>query len=237
MGKRDQPSREHAYRMFNRISRRYDMLNHILSLGRDVAWRKRIAHWLPQGQNLRLLDLATGTADVPLMLSQTTDQIGSVVGMDRAAQMLDIARHKAEVQTVSVPLRLVHADGQFIPAADESFDVVTVAFGIRNLVNPLRGLEEMHRVLRPGGRVLILEFSIPRFTPLRKLYLCYFRNALPRIGGWLSGDFEAYQYLDRTVETFPYGREFCDLMGQAGFVNINFEALTMGIASIYRGDK
>lgn len=230
------PSRRDIWRMFDRIAPRYDLLNHLLSLNRDKAWRKRMGQLLPDGKNLSVLDLATGTGDQLLALYET-GRVGFGVGLDMAAEMMAIGMKKIEARGLADRLTMVRGDASVIPFADSSFNAVTITFGIRNLVDVRAGLTEMVRVLKPGGRALILEFSLPKNRLLRRMYLVYFRHLLPRLGAVISGDRQAYRYLNQTVETFPYGGEFCALMQEVGFSAVTAHPLTLGIATIYRGDK
>jgi demethylmenaquinone methyltransferase/2-methoxy-6-polyprenyl-1,4-benzoquinol methylase len=223
--------------MFDRIAGRYDLLNRLLSGGTDVAWRRRMAKHMPNGENLRLLDLATGTGDVLLAMHKQCPRVQSGVGMDLSGGMLAVGRRKIVERGLAESLRMVRADAVTLGARKDSFDAATIAFGIRNVPNVPRGLSEMHRVLKPGGRVLILEFSIPGNALLRAPYLFYFRHILPVIGGIISGDRTAYKYLNQTVEAFPYGEAFCDLMRNAGFRDVQAFPLTFGIATLYQGEK
>lgn len=223
--------------MFDRIAHRYDLLNRMLSFGRDIAWRKEIARNLPSESELNILDLATGTADVLLSLNQQVPQMGPSVGLDMSAGMLHFGHEKVKKRGLADKLRLVRGDATCIGLASEQFHATTISFGIRNVINVSEGLREMHRILRPGGRALILEFSLPPNPLFRALYLFYFRNILPLLGGIISGDNTAYKYLNQTVETFPYGQEFCDLMTDAGFNNVTAKPMTMGIATLYIGEK
>jgi len=231
------PSRREVWRMFDRIAPRYDLLNRLLSLGRDVAWRKRLADNLPGIPSQSVLDLATGTGDVLFSLHKNSANIQRAVGIDRAFKMLEIGREKAETRNLSGVIRLFPGDAMQIPAKADSFDAITIAFGIRNVLDVGSALAEMRRVLKPGGRALILEFSLPTNFLMKKIYLLYFRHVLPHIGGLISGDSHAYRYLNETVETFPYGQQFCDLMTTSGFREVQSIPLTFGIATIYRGDK
>lgn len=230
------PARGDVWRMFDRIAHRYDLLNRLLSMRQDVAWRKRLARLLPEREDLRVLDLATGTGDVLLALRAGCPRVRAGVGMDMAGKMLALGKEKFEDRGQASALHLVRGDAMRIAAADASFDVVTISFGIRNVLDVDAALREMRRVLRPGGRVLVLEFSLPANALLRWVYLVYFRNVLPRIGGLVSGDSYAYRYLNQTVETFPYGEAFCELMRNAGFMRVTTHMLTFGIATIYQGD-
>ncbi|NOY88392.1 MAG: bifunctional demethylmenaquinone methyltransferase/2-methoxy-6-polyprenyl-1,4-benzoquinol methylase UbiE [FCB group bacterium] len=229
------PNRREVWKMFNRIARWYDLLNHTLSFGRDIAWRKRVANYLPRRENLSLLDLATGTGDLLLSLYQTADTIESGVGLDMAENMLAIATKKINQNKFQNALSIVRGDALAIPFNDSSFDVVTIAFGIRNVSDVALGLREMYRILKPQGKALILEFSLPANSLVRRGYLLYFHYLLPLIGSLISGDRHAYKYLNRTVETFPYGDKFCKIMEDAGFEKVEAHPLTLGIATIYQG--
>lgn len=231
------PARTDVWRMFDRIAHRYDLLNRLLSMRQDVAWRKRLAKLLPERDDLRVLDLATGTGDVLLTLRAASSRVRSGVGMDMSGKMLYIGKDKFEDSGQASALQMVRGDAMRIAAAKETFDVVTISFGIRNVLDVDAALREMYRVLKPGGRVLILEFSLPDNPLMRSAYLLYFRNVLPRIGGLVSGDSYAYRYLNQTVETFPYGEAFATLMRNANFANVSMTQLTFGIATIYQGDK
>jgi len=229
-------SKAASWRMFNRIARRYDLLNRLLSLRCDVAWRKKLVQHLPDKQGLALLDVATGTADVLLTLCHS-GKISRLVGVDMAVDMLNIGNRKIAERHLSDRIALLPGNALFLPLRDSCFDVVTIAFGIRNIPQPESALAELQRVLASGGRVLILEFSLPGNKWLRNMYLFYFRNILPRIGGFLSGDQAAYRYLNKTVEDFPFGNEFAALLSKAGLENVHYYPLTFGIATLYSADK
>ena len=231
------PSRLDAHRMFDRIAHRYDLLNRLLSMRRDVAWRREMARQLPLRPELAILDLATGTGDVLIELQQRCPRVARGVGLDMSAGMLNHGARKLCAHGLSARFRMVRGDAVHLGVADASFDAVTIAFGIRNVVDVDQALREMRRVLKPGGRALILEFALPANPVIRSGYLAYFRHVLPRVGGVISGDSHAYRYLNQTVETFPYGDAFTTLMRDAGFVNVEQTTLTFGIAMLYRGDK
>ncbi len=226
-----------VWRMFDRIAPRYDLLNRLLSGRRDVAWRRRLAAQLPPRPGLRLLDLATGTGDQILHLLDAGADIGEAVGMDMSEGMLAQGREKIARRGLDARVELRTGDATAIPVPSDSFDVVTITFGIRNVGNVSQALAEMHRVLRPGGRALILEFSLPGNPLVRAGYTFYLRHLLPMIGGLVSGDAAAYRYLNRTIEAFPYGEAFLELMRAAGFGAAAATPLTLGVATIYRGDK
>ena len=230
------PSRLESWRIFDRIAKRYDLLNRLLSLGTDVRWRKRMADFLPDADGVRLVDLATGTGDQALFLCRTCAKIKHATGFDLAENMLELGRKKVAESGLGDRVDLRTGDATDIPSEEGVYDAATISFGIRNVTDVPRALEEMLRVLKPGGRALILEFSLPSNPVLRRCYLFYFRHILPRIGALVSGDASAYRYLNQTVETFPYGENFCTLMKDAGFTAVKANPLTFGIATIYQGD-
>ncbi len=229
-----EPSKHDSWRMFNRIAQRYDRLNRLLSFGQDIRWRKRLASLLPAQQDVHVLDLATGTGDVILTLAKKKPGLTGF-GLDMAADMMAIARRKLATAHFDHRVGLVRADAVHLPFADRSFDLTTIAFGIRNIPDFKAAISEMRRVLRPGGRSLILEFSLPSNRLMRTAYLLYFRHILPRIGAVFSGDRYAYRYLNETVETFLHGVEFARVMRDAGFEEVRIHPLTFGVATIYEG--
>lgn len=216
--------------MFNQIAKTYDRVNRILSLGQDLRWRRRLARSLPLRPHLEVLDLATGTGDQIGALLESGGSIRRAVGIDVADEMLALARKKfPEVE-------FLHADAQALPFAEKSFDAVTISFGIRNVPEPVRALREMHRVLKPRGRALVLEFSMPSVW-VRPMFLLYLRKVLPWLGGVFSREKKAYQYLNRTIEKFPSGEKFCELMKQAGFQTVSCKKMNFGAVSLYIGEK
>ena len=231
------PSRTEVWKMFDRIAHRYDFLNRFLSAGQDVSWRKKMAKHLPEGEGLYLLDLATGTADQILFFLKASKRISKADGMDLSVGMLDHGREKIQKLGLDGTITLSEGNTIDIPAKEQTYDVASISFGIRNVTDVHQGLSEMFRVLKPGGRALILECSLPENALVRKGYLFYFRHVLPKIGGIVSGDSYAYNYLNKTVESFPCGQAFCDLMSAAGFSEVKAHPLTLGIATIYQGDR
>jgi len=231
------PSRREIWRMFDRVAPRYDLLNHLLSFGQDIRWRRKLAGCLKNVPQQEILDLATGTGDVILSLCENSEKIEYAVGIDMSERMLRLGRGKIITKNRQSNISLVRSDASRIPFADYSFDTVLIAFGIRNMVDVQDVLTEIHRVLKPDGRVLILEFSLPENRFVKKMYLFYFRKILTRLGRFISGDKNAYSYLNETVETFPYGDEFCRMLTSTGFENANARPLTFGVATIYQGDK
>lgn len=231
------PSRNEASRIFDRIARRYDLLNRLLSFGGDVLWRKQMARYLLPRHDQYVLDLATGTADQILALFETSDKVKCGIGMDLAEKMLEIGRRKVEKRGLSNVITLKVGDAMDIPAHDCQFDAVTISFGIRNVIDVRRALLEMYRVLKPGGRVLILEFSLPYNSFIGGVVLLYLRHVLPHLGAFVSRDSYAYQYLNETIETFPYGEAFCDLLRAASFSAVKAHPFWLGFPMIYQGDR
>ena len=232
-----QPPRAGVSFMFDRIAKRYDLLNHILSLGQDIFWRKKVGTFLLGRSGQYLLDLATGTGDQLLYLMKNSDKIEKAVGIDFSTEMLTVGREKIRKQQLDNCIILEEGDVENIEYRDYTFDAVTIAFGIRNVTDVKQSISEMYRVLKPEGRVIILEFSIPENRFIRRIYLLYFRYLLPQIGSLISGDGHAYRYLNKTVETFPYGDKFCNLLTSAGFEKVSMYPQTFGIVTIYHGDK
>lgn len=224
-----------SWKIFDDIAPTYDFLNHFLSLGIDVLWRKKFITNLPTKNNLVAYDLATGTGDVALTLAKDP-KIDKVAGIDLSVGMLKYGRTKVIKQKLQHKISMEEGDGVTIPKPDNSADVITVAFGIRNFPDPQRSLINMVRVLRPGGRAMVMEFSLPKNPIVRWGYLLYFRHILPMIGNALSKNKDAYTYLNESVEQFPYGKQFTDMMVKAGMKNVRIVPLTFGIASLYIGD-
>jgi demethylmenaquinone methyltransferase/2-methoxy-6-polyprenyl-1,4-benzoquinol methylase len=221
-------------KMFDTIAPRYDLLNRVLSFGIDRYWRTRAVRLLDDEQPARVLDVATGTADLAIKAERMLHP-REVVGIDLSAEMLDYGRKKLDRLGLSPRISLVQGDAQDLPFGDDSFDAALVAFGVRNFEDLNAGLRGIRRVLRPGGRLVVLEFSQPRTFPIKQLYAWYSRHVLPRIGGTLSPDQGAYEYLPNSVAQFPDGTDFLDRMGDSGFDDLLWESLTFGIASLYRG--
>lgn len=224
-------------RMFDEISPRYDLLNTVLSFGRDRSWRKRAVRKLNPPAGSRLLDLACGTGDFALAALRYCRGIGSVIGVDFAENMLALARRKYEQRGVEIPYEFRFGDARELPLEDESVDAITIAFGIRNVVDVPAALREMQRVLRPGGKAMVLEFSTPRGRVFGPLFHWYFRRVLPVVGGLISGKRSAYEYLPKSVGTFYTVDQFVDLMEQAGFSDVSADRYTFGIAVAYLGVK
>lgn len=231
-----QPDRRESWKMFDQISSTYDKVNRILSLGMDVHWRKTVRRFLPPQKNVRLLDLATGTGDQLITLFENGASIGTASGIDLSSEMLAIAKKKVENKPYGNQIEWLRADAENLPFDSDTFDAATFSFGIRNVVDPLHALKEIHRTLKPQGRCLILEFSLPP-QPIKGFYLLYLRHLLPRIGGYFSHAPSAYRYLNETIETFPSGKSFCSLLEKAGFQRIGAHRMALGAVTLYQGDK
>lgn len=230
-------TRKDVWVMFDRIAHRYDLLNRLLSFRQDVVWRNKLARYLPDQKRQSVLDVATGTGDVLISLINKSDKIDRAVGIDMSEGMLEMGRLKIDRLNLDKIVTLKTGNATDLPFDDALFDVATISFGIRNVNNLELAFQNLYRVLKQNGRVLILEFSLPGNFILKSMYLFYFRHILPRIGALISGDAYAYNYLNQSVETFPYGEDFCNIMKENGFKNVKFHPLTFGIASIYQGDK
>lgn len=227
--------KEQVARMFDNISHRYDFLNHFLSLGIDKGWRKKAIRLLEPLRPAVILDVATGTGDFAIQALMLKPH--KVIGIDISEGMLAVGRKKIADRQLTSQVELFSGDSENIPFADNKFDAVTVAFGVRNFENLQRGLAEIYRVVKPGGMVVVLEFSRPRTFPFRQVYNFYFKFILPKIGRFISSDKAAYTYLPESVEAFPDGEDFLQCLSTVGFKNTKCRALTFGISSIYSGSK
>jgi demethylmenaquinone methyltransferase/2-methoxy-6-polyprenyl-1,4-benzoquinol methylase len=223
--------------MFDAIAPRYDLLNRVLSFGQDLKWRRALVDSVSDPRYARILDVATGTGDILMALANGRFGERFCVGMDMAGEMLELAHEKLMRGGVGSACALARCDAESVPLEDSSFDAATIAFGIRNVSDVAKALGEVHRALRPGGRLAVLEFGLPSRRIPRRLYLFYFRHVLPLLGGLISGDYHAYRYLNRSVESFPYGKAFCDVMSASGFDNVIARPLTYGIAVLYFGER
>ena len=228
-GKKDQVAT-----MFNNIAPKYDFLNHVLSMGIDIKWRNRVNKMLHSEKVESILDIATGTGDLALTLHKEGVKI---TGLDISAGMLEVGRQKIKEKGLENDIEFFLGDAENMPFPDNHFDAITVAFGVRNFANLEKGLKEMRRVLKPNGRVFVLEFSQPTSVPFKQIYNFYSRNILPTIGRVISNDKAAYTYLPESVAAFPYGQEFLDIMNNCNFKENSCRPVTMGIASIYTGKK
>ncbi|KAF0217557.1 MAG: ubiquinone/menaquinone biosynthesis [Geobacteraceae bacterium] len=227
---------ERIQEMFDSIAPRYDFLNRLLSLGIDRRWRRFAVRQIKYSEPGRILDVATGTGDVAMEIAAQTPAAVNIVGVDFSREMVELGKDKIRNSSYAGRITMEVAPCEAIPFPDESFDSVTIAFGIRNVVDREQGLREMQRVLKPGGRVVILEFSTPRSQLFKSLYYFYFLRVLPVIGGLFSR-FSAYKYLPDSVLEFPSREDFKALMAAAGFGSLAHYDLTGGIATVYVGDK
>lgn len=222
--------------MFGSIAPRYDFLNRLLSFGIDRRWRKKAVRLIKYREGSRILDVATGTGDVALEIARTTPASVRITGADFCKEMVDLGQAKVGASPYAGRIDFKVAPCEDLPFPDNTFDSITIAFGIRNVVDRKLGLAEMWRVLRPGGRLIILEFSTPRSQFFKQIYYFYFRRLLPVIGGLFSR-YNAYKYLPDSVLEFPSHEEFSAMVTDAGFRSIHIHPLTFGIATIYAGDK
>jgi len=225
-------------KMFGEIAGRYDFLNHLLSLNVDRYWRWRTVRIVPPQPGDNILDMCTGTGDLALAYHRAAKGQAQIVGADFCHEMLEIGRKKGIAAGADSQVEFIEADAQQIPLASDQFQIVTVAFGLRNVAETDRGLAEMVRVCAPGGRVAVLEFSNPTWQPFKAIYGWYFRNVLPRIGQLLArNNQEAYNYLPSSVGQFPQGEELADMMRAAGLSEVSYQGLTLGVATLYVGTK
>lgn len=225
------------FKMFNSIAPYYDVLNRVLSLGIDTSWRKKMLAVIAKHNPEKVLDIATGTADVPILMTKQLKTVKSIIGSDISVEMLEIGKKKVAKRNLEHLIHLEEGDSENLKYQDNTFDAATVAFGVRNFENPVKGLKEINRVLKPGGILTVLEFSRPTAFPFRQLYNFYFRNILPFIGRLTSKDPKAYSYLYESVQAFPDRENFQKLLVEAGFEPQNYKSLALGICCIYPGIK
>ncbi|HXH98944.1 MAG TPA: bifunctional demethylmenaquinone methyltransferase/2-methoxy-6-polyprenyl-1,4-benzoquinol methylase UbiE [Sphingobacteriaceae bacterium] len=222
--------------MFNNISGTYDFLNHFLSLGIDIIWRKKAINELKNDKPAYILDVATGTGDFAFEAIAILKPV-KVIGVDISAGMLDIAKKKIHKKNLQNVFEVREGDSEKLLFDDNTFDAVTVAYGVRNFENLEKGITDMLRVLKPGGKAVILEFSKPKYFPVKQLYNFYFHYITPAIGKFFSKDNSAYRYLPDSVDAFPDDTEFTKLMAKVGYKNTKCRPLAFGICSIYTGIK
>ena len=221
--------------MFNNISKRYDLLNHLLSLGIDHLWRKRAISIIKKDKPKVILDIATGTADFAIASMEISPD--KVTGIDISTGMLGMGRIKIEKKNLSNKIELLEGDSEAINFPDETFDAITVGFGVRNFENLTNGLKEIHRVLKPGKKAVILEFSKPNKFPIKTIFGLYSKYGIPLIGKAISKDDAAYTYLPESVAAFPEGINFAIILKQCGFSSVELEPMAGGIATIYVAQK
>ena len=228
--------KEQVATMFNNISGTYDFLNHFMSLGIDILWRKKAIRQLKAQQPKSILDVATGTGDFAFEAIKILKP-EKITGVDISAGMLDVAKRKIRERKLEHVFSVRLGDSEMLPFEDNQFDAITVAYGVRNYENLEKGIADMRRVLKPGGKIVILEFSKPQGFPVKQLYNFYFKHITPFFGKVFSKDARAYQYLPESVAAFPDGTAFTQLMERVGFSQTKQITLTFGISSIYTGIK
>ncbi|MFC5196455.1 MULTISPECIES: bifunctional demethylmenaquinone methyltransferase/2-methoxy-6-polyprenyl-1,4-benzoquinol methylase UbiE [Bizionia] len=227
--------KEQVTKMFDTISGNYDGLNRVISFGIDVSWRKKVLAIIKASNPETILDIATGTGDLAIMLAQTNAK--KIVGFDISSGMLEIGKQKVAHKNLDNKIDMVLGDSENMPFENNSFDAITVAFGIRNFETLEKGLSEIHRVLKPGGTFVILETSMPTKTPYKQGYKFYTKNILPVIGKLFSKDKTAYAYLCESASVFPFGEELNNILRKIGFTNVNDLPQTFGVATIYTLSK
>lgn len=227
--------KEQVADMFNNIAGKYDFLNHFLSLGIDKGWRKKAIAEIAKVQPKNILDVATGTGDLAIAASKLNPD--KIIGIDIAAQMLDVGKKKLKEKGLTELITMQVGDSEALPFADNSFDAITCAYGVRNFEHLEAGLKEMCRVLRPGGKLAILEFSHPKQFPVKQGYQFYFKYILPTLGKLVSKHSTAYSYLPESVMAFPEGQRFCEILAECGFKEPKARPLTFGITTLYTATK
>lgn len=221
--------------MFNNISKHYDLLNHLLSLGVDIYWRKQAIKMLKPENPKYILDIATGTGD--FAIEALALKPSKIIGVDISEGMLEVGKKKLQRMRLDDKIELRIGDSERLLFEDNIFDAIIVAFGVRNFENLEKGLADMYRVLKPGGSVVVLEFSKPQKFPFKQLYNFYFKSILPIVGRIISKDQSAYTYLPESVKAFPDGNAFLEVLNRVGYKNTICRTLTFGISSIYMGRK
>jgi demethylmenaquinone methyltransferase/2-methoxy-6-polyprenyl-1,4-benzoquinol methylase len=230
------PKKEQVAEMFNKIAGRYDQMNRVLSARVDIKWRKKVIRLLQKENPALILDVATGTADMAILACRQMKEL-RVEGIDISESMLEIGRKKIDKEQLSKRIHLHAGDSETINFTDNTFDAVMVAFGVRNFENLERGLSEMWRVLKPGGRLMVLEFSKPRHKAVKNLYNLYMGIVAPQVARWFRQNKEAYQYLSESAKAFPDRHLFTDILKKVGYTDTGFQPLTLGICCIYSGRK
>lgn len=221
--------------MFDNISEKYDFLNHFLSMGIDVGWRKKVVKIIGKKNPNSILDIATGTGDLAIMLSDLN--VAEIIGLDLSEGMLAVGKEKVKAKNLSQVITMIQGDSENLPFEDNRFDAITVAFGVRNFENLKKGLSEILRVLKPQGKLVILEFSKPESFVMKHLYGFYSTVILPVLGRIISKDRSAYTYLPESVAAFPYGKAFNKILKNVGFTTIENQTVSFGIATIYSASK
>ncbi|MEG9328926.1 demethylmenaquinone methyltransferase / 2-methoxy-6-polyprenyl-1,4-benzoquinol methylase [Salinimicrobium catena] len=231
----DLNKKKQVEQMFDTISTNYDGLNRVISFGIDVKWRKKVVKLVGSTNPNSVLDIATGTGDLAISLAGTG--ASQVIGLDLSEGMLAVGRKKIAEKGLSERIEMVQGDSEALPFEDNSFDAITVAFGVRNFEDLEKGLSEIHRILKPGGIFVVLETSVPTKFPFKQGYHFYTKNLLPVIGKLFSKDKVAYSYLSESAAAFPYGENFNNILRKTGFINVEDKPQTMGVATIYTASK
>lgn len=233
----EQTKKEQVEQMFDNIAPTYDKLNHILSFNIDRMWRRRVVRIVQRSNAQMVMDIATGTGDLAIAMAKRVENL-HILGVDLSEEMLRVAEQKVHRQGLDGRIELTKGDAENLDmVADESMDIVTVAFGVRNFENLEKGLVELYRALKPGGKLVVLEFSIPRNRLVRWVYAQYSHRLLPRIGAMVSKDRQAYDYLPDSVEEFPAPERFMDILRSVGFSSVKAKPQSFGIAYIYEATK
>ncbi|WP_452597522.1 bifunctional demethylmenaquinone methyltransferase/2-methoxy-6-polyprenyl-1,4-benzoquinol methylase UbiE [Pontimicrobium sp. MEBiC01747] len=231
----DLGKKEQVTKMFDTISKDYDGLNRVISFGIDIKWRKKVVKIVKKGQPESILDIATGTGDLAINLAETN--ASKIVGLDISPGMLEIGKDKIKSKKLDSRIEMILGDSENMPFEDNTFDAITVAFGVRNFETLDNGLKEILRVLKPGGTFVILETSMPDKTPYKQGYNFYTKNILPLIGKTFSKDRSAYKYLCESASVFPYGEALNNILRNIGFINVKDLPQTFGVATIYTASK
>lgn len=231
----DLNKKQQVTQMFDTISKEYDGLNRVISFGIDVKWRKKVVDIVAQHQPKNILDIATGTGDLAISLAKTSAE--EIIGLDISPGMLEVGRKKITQKQLDSKIKMIVGDSENLPFDDDSFDAITVAFGVRNFENLEKGLAEIFRVLKPNGIFVILETSVPTKTVYKQGYSFYTKYILPTIGKVFSKDQSAYSYLCESASKFPYGEELNNILRQIGFINVEDMPQTFGVATIYKASK
>lgn len=232
----DQSKKEQVATMFNDIAGKYDFLNRFLSAGTDIGWRKKALKQLESIDAKKLLDVATGTADVAIMAAKQL-KLTKIIGIDISDGMLDVGRQKIVKANLQNTIELLNGDSEAINFPDNTFDAVTVAFGVRNFEDLEKGLSEIKRVLKPTGKLVVLEFSNPILPGVKTMYNLYMKIITPTVGKMISKNKVAYAYLDESIQKFPEGKNFITILNNIGYINTYSKKLSLGICSIYCGTK
>ena len=232
----DQSKKEQVATMFNDIAGKYDFLNRFLSAGTDIGWRKKALKQLESIDAKKLLDVATGTADVAIMAAKQF-KLTKILGIDISDGMLDVGRQKIVKANLQNTIELLNGDSEAINFPDNTFDAVTVAFGVRNFEDLEKGLSEIKRVLKPTGKLVVLEFSKPILPGVKTMYNLYMKIITPTVGKMISKNKVAYAYLDESIQKFPEGKNFITILNNIGYTNTYSKKLSLGICSIYCGTK